>query len=314
MIVSAIATTGVAAACSHGWDSYDPRLGTASASGSGGGNTQSTTASVSVSSTTVTSSASSTASASSGSATSSGAGGAGGADAGPPTYRDIILAEGPLAYWRLGESQGPTIVDEVGQHPGKASVKGLTYGVPGLIAGNTAMSFDGTYGAIDVAGGWDFAGKAPYTFEMWLKLAPATNAYPRIISKESQTALRQGYLLIGGAPADGGSPSIGTERWENGNDLLAVYFHGALDASKWAHVVARFDGSNGAMFVNGVLANDYGTDPDSGLLPVVSSLTIGAEANNGSHFAGSIDELAIYGKALSDAVIASHHTAGLAGL
>ena len=28
-------------------------------------------------------------------------------------YRDLVLSRNPVAYWRLGESAGPTAVDEV---------------------------------------------------------------------------------------------------------------------------------------------------------------------------------------------------------
>ena len=298
MLFSVTATTLGAVACSHGWDSFDPRLGTASASGSGGGTTQSTSASESASSTT----------------TSSASSGAGGADAGPPTYRDIVLADGPLAYWRLGDSHGPTIVDEVGGHPGSASTKGLTSGVPGLIAGNTAVTFDGHFGNIAVPGGWDFAGQSPFTFEVWVKLAPSTNSYPRILSKEAATGPREGYLLLSGDPGDGGSPYFGLERWSAGTDILAVYYHGPVSAAQWTHVVTRFDGGNGAVFINGQVAQSYGTDPDAGLHTNPSPLTIGSGTPTGDSFAGSLDELAIYGKGLSDTEIANHYTAGLAGL
>jgi hypothetical protein len=299
----------VAVACSHDWDGYDPRLGAASSSAS----SASAGGATSVGATTSATVASSTA----------GTGGAGGAvapdagndadaDAGPPTYRDIILAEGPLAYWRLGDPTGPLIADEVGLHPGTASAKGLTYGVPGLVAGDTAMSFDGQSGTINVAGAWDFEGLAPYSFEVWVKLAPATNSYARIISKETKSAPRGGYCLLGGAPADGGSPFFGNERWEDANDILSVYFHGPVAAGKWTHVVARFNGDHGAIFVNGALVNSYGTPADAGLLINSSPFVIGSDANLGQHFAGSLDEMAVYGKALSDLVIANHYVAGLA--
>lgn len=313
MIFSAHATTVGAVACSHGWDSYDPRLGTASASGSGGGSAQTSTAAGTASSTTSASSSASSTSAASSSAT-GGTGGSGGADAGPPTYRDIILADGPLAYWRLGDTQGPTIVDEVGQHPGTATVKGLTYGVPGVLAGNTAMSFDGSSGNIGVPGGWDFAGNSPYSFELWAMLGAPTNDYPRIISKEENNDPRQGYLLLAGVTPDGGSPFFGTERWRDNQNILATFYHGPVSGTEWTYVVARFDGALGEIFVNGALAQTDANGSDAGIIATVKSFTIGGASNQGSHFTGSLDEVAVYGKALSDAVIASHYSAGIAGL
>lgn len=309
-IFSGAATAVTAVACSHGWDSYDPRLGTASASSAGGGTAQSSTAAETASSSAV---ASSTSVASS-SSTSSGSGGAGGADAGPPTYRDIILADGPLAYWRLGDTQGPTIVDELVQHPGTATSKGLTYGVPGLIAGDSAMSFNGINGSFDVPGGWDFTDKSPYTLEVWVKLGVPTNDYPRILSKEVNASPRQGYLLLAGGPVDGGSQFVGSERWRDNQNILAAFYHGPLSDTEWTHVVARFDGTEGELFINAMLVQSGGGGSDAGIVATGTTLTIGAQSDHGSHFSGSLDELAVYGKVLSDAEIANHYKAGTAGL
>jgi hypothetical protein len=58
-------------------------------------------------------------------------------------YRDVVLADTPKAYYRLGEGSGSTVADEIaGQH---GTVNGtVTFGVPGAIAGdtNTAISGD----------------------------------------------------------------------------------------------------------------------------------------------------------------------------
>ncbi len=305
-----------AVACSHGWDSYDPRLGTASASSAGGGSAQTSTAAETASSTTAAASSGSTSGATSSSTTSSSSSssGAGGADAGPPTYRDIILADGPLAYWRLGEAQGPTIVDEVGQHPGAGTATGLTYGVPGLLVGNTAMSFNGSSGSITVAGGWDFLDKAPYSFEVWAKLGVSTNDYPRILSKEHNGVPRQGYLFLAGTSPDAGLPFFGSERWLDDQNILATFYHGPISATDWSYVVATFDGKVGTIYLDGALAQTGGTGADGGIVATGTSFTIGATSGLGSHFSGSLDELAIYGKALSDAEILNHYKAGIAGL
>jgi hypothetical protein len=201
----------------------------------------------------------------------------------------------------------------VGPHPGIATASGLTYGVPGLLAGDTAIAFNGSNGSIGVAGGWDFPGETVYTIELWAKLAPSTNDYPRIISKEENSTPREGYLLLAGAPTDGGSPFFGVERWHKDKNILAAYFNGPVPAMAWTYVVYRFDGSKGAIFINGALADMGGTSTDAGLAPTSKELTIGSTSGQGSHFAGTLDEIAFYGKALSGAVIVNHYNAGLAG-
>ncbi|NOX55975.1 MAG: tandem-95 repeat protein, partial [Planctomycetes bacterium] len=65
---------------------------------------------------------------------------------GRKSYSEIVLADGPLAYWRLGESSGPPFVDATGNGRNLTSVSGNPeYGQPGAIMGDpdTAIRFDG---------------------------------------------------------------------------------------------------------------------------------------------------------------------------
>ena len=65
------------------------------------------------------------------------------AEAGASLYRATVLADGPLAYYRLDDT-GSVAKDEVGAHDG--TYTGKPSRVPGAIAGesNGAASFDGT--------------------------------------------------------------------------------------------------------------------------------------------------------------------------
>ena len=302
MILGVATTTVAAIACSHGWDSYDPRLGTASASGAGGGSEQSSTTTVGASTGTTSSVAAS-----------SGGAGVGGADSGPPTYPEIILADAPLAYWRFGEAHGQTIADAVGQHSGAASRSGLTYGVPGIVEGDTAIAFDGDQGRILVADAWDFEGQSPYSFEVWIKLTPNDSSFSRILAKEQSGNPRQGYIFIASDRGDAGLPSIAMERWVDGDKVLHNVFTGAIDSTKWTHVVARYDGALSEIFINGVSVISNAPSVDAGLVPNTGVLTLGAGNAGGSPFSGTMDELAIYGRALSNTEIERHYKAGSAG-
>ena len=80
----------------------------------------------------------------------------------------------------------------------------------------------------------------------------------------------------------------------------------------WAHLVAIHDGTNKTFYVNGEL---IGSMPN-GLLPNDESITrIGAgatESPNGNYFfAGVIDEVAVYQKALSQDRILTHFVTAL---
>jgi hypothetical protein len=284
------------AACHHDWDPLDPRLGASTSTGSGGA---------------LATSSSSTASSSSGDAGRVDADAEGGA-ASP--YRDAVLADQPIAYFRFEEAEGPTLADETGHHPGTTSTAGLTYGVPGAVPGS-ALGFDGSNGYATIASPPDFAALAPYTFETWIKLSAPHEVYPRVLSKEVLTAPRQGYnllasLLPDGGPLDAGQ-DIGLERYPEGDGgQVAVYRTSGLSSTDWHHLAGRFDGARLTILVDGV-AGPSGDPSDAGLVPLpASSLFIGWDGRIGQgHFAGYLDELAIYDKALTDAQIAAHYQA-----
>ncbi len=80
-------------------------------------------------------------------------------------------------------------------------------------------------------------------------------------------------------------------------------FAGALDAtstlplSVWSHLAATFDGATLRLYVNGV---QVASEPvQAQIATSTGALTIGGDALYGQHFAGRIDEVRIYSRALS---------------
>ena len=75
------------------------------------------------------------------------------ANANTSAYALAVLADAPVAYWRLGETGGTQALDSAGTNHGTLS-GGITLGQPGALAdGSTAMRFDGVDGtAVSVPG------------------------------------------------------------------------------------------------------------------------------------------------------------------
>src|SRR5215471_5997902 len=86
------------------------------------------------------------------------------------TYKDQVIADGAIAYWRLDELSGTTAVDIIGGNNGTIS-GGVTLGQTGALAdGNKAMAFDGSSGKIAVPNGaYKQFGTGPLTIEAWAK-------------------------------------------------------------------------------------------------------------------------------------------------
>lgn len=86
----------------------------------------------------------------------------------------------------------------------------------------------------------------------------------------------------------------------------------ALPANTWSHLAATYDGSDLALYVDGVLADSTAA---SGAISTNNFLwTIGRNADASSgHFAGRVDEVKIYSTALSANEVEAEYDAGVAG-
>ena len=222
-------------------------------------------------------------------------------------YSDTVLADNPLAYWRLGDAALPTAKDEIGagngNNPGTC-VNSPSLGQAGGLVGDpdTAVrlsSGSAQYVNIPDAAVFDFSGGThgqPFTLEAWVKKA-SNFSYSRLIDK-TQAGVAQGYGLD---MRDAGFRMLGTT---NGS----FSYNTAGNTTDWFHVVAVSNGAGTAeVFVNG---QSIGTAGFSSLNPWTGPLRIGADSGGGSNLNATVDEAAVYGYALTPDQIAHHHSIG----
>ena len=94
-----------------------------------------------------------------------------------PGYDDVVLADRPISYWKMGESSGPLVADTLGAVP-------LTFGdTTGVLRGEPAIApglgkslrvSDGNHGTL--AGAAPSPLRPPLTWEAWV--SPNTIGYP----------------------------------------------------------------------------------------------------------------------------------------
>jgi len=58
------------------------------------------------------------------------------------SYQSEVLADNPNGYWQLNEAAGPTVLDYSGNGLDMTAFNTPTFGVPGPVINNTAVSFD----------------------------------------------------------------------------------------------------------------------------------------------------------------------------
>ncbi|PZR71723.1 MAG: hypothetical protein DLM66_00170 [Candidatus Dormiibacter spiritus] len=228
----------------------------------------------------------------------------------PKNYPYAVLADNPLAYYRLDET-GSTFVDVVGGHNGTgsggyASTAGLLSQLPGNLP-DAAVSFNGSTGRIDLPSGYDpSAGRTTFSLEFWFQPAgiPASDS-----------------RLIANAHTD--SDKLGFQAWLSGSGTRLDVAVGLT--SVWAgagvnltfgtaryQVGFSYDGSQPRLFINGLQVAVGGIN--AGTIAAASFPISFARnpAYNGDYFAGVIDEVSFYGQALGADRFLAHYLAGAA--
>lgn len=224
-------------------------------------------------------------------------------------YVSSVMADQPLAYWRLDEDAGTIATDSTGGHYDGTYSNGVTLGVPGILAGDTAASFDGDGGYVDIGAHLAFLQEAAFSIEAWIRPSRIDGAFRGVVSNESPSiSQRFGYLLYIERPADGGVVS-GFERWNGGMSNPTVHM-GDVAQGAWTHVVGTFDGTNEEYFVNG---SPVSADNGPIKITTTGSFVIGAlnSAATPTFFAGTIDEVAVYNHALAPRCVEAHYNLAL---
>jgi len=224
-------------------------------------------------------------------------------------YREIILADSPAAYWRLGETAGTTAADETGSHAGTYQ-GACTLGRPGAIASSAD-------GALQVAGaGYVDLGNvlnatADMSVECWVKLS-ATGVHQDVVSKE------------GDGPASGYELGFAADNRVIWGVFAGTYYNigaggsGSLqisDTTLWHHLVGVRDSAAGLLrlYVDGVQVDTAACGPGVAASP--QPLLLGAYPHVGApslKLSGYLDEVAIYAAALTAQQVRRHYTEGLA--
>ena len=147
---------------------------------------------------------------------------------------------GLIDYYRLDESSGPTILDSKGLSAG--SIIGGTFGQPGAISPNTAVSFNGTSdsGAIPL----NLSGTNKVTIEFWLKWnAYANNDALAMEFTPNFNENNGGFLVDPNSGEFGGT--FGDRHRHGSGDRNSIFFQ-RPSAGAWHHYAIVIDTSAAA--------------------------------------------------------------------
>lgn len=231
-------------------------------------------------------------------------------------YSALILASSPVAYWRCSESSGAgSLADSSGNSHTMTLNGTTTTGVAGKNSrlGSAAKFAVGSYGTVPSSAPFRIAGDL--TLECWIKFDSAlTNG----------DAVALGYCVVTGET----SATNAQYQWniQHTGSVEFAWFHeynsgvnqsGEISvsfvATDWTHCVLRRDttAKKYSAWVNGAKAGEqsYSSNPTGGGSTVFQ---FGRNPATGStsNVDRTVDEVAVYSSALSDAEIFEHYRAG----
>lgn len=210
-------------------------------------------------------------------------------------YHQVVASDAPIAHWPLNETTGTTAADLAGANTGTYT-NGPTLGATGALSGNgdTAASFDGVDDSVNIADTSALRLNGSFTIEFWAKLDTFANTWPGVVQK-GNSGTADGYLVW--YTSDG---KLVFKR----NNVERATTTGQLTTS-YKHFAVTYDGSTVRWYVNGVLdtsfAQTYPTNAGT------AQLRLGRGDHAGDQ---TMDEVAIYGAALSADQLLDHYRAG----
>jgi hypothetical protein len=206
-----------------------------------------------------------------------------------------------VGAWGFDEASGTTATDSSGR-ANTGTLNGATRNASGRFG--SALSFDGVNDWVTVPDADSLDLTTGMTIEAWIRPSAIGSLWRTVMLKEQPSSLI--YALYAG---DGlGRPA--TDVFTTSDRGFSGTTATALNA--WTHLAATYDGTTQRLYVNGVQAATLAT---SGSIRVsTGALRIGGNGTwNDEWFAGLIDEVRVYNRALTATEIQADMTVPITG-
>lgn len=212
-------------------------------------------------------------------------------------YRDVVMASGPLVYWRFDEAVGPTAVDSSGNGFHGTYSGSPVFGEPGVDGSQRAVWFDGVNDYASVA-------SPPLTSvsaSIWFK-APSSP----FVQQGFLVSMRSTFIIHPTPP--------NTVTWyiQRGTGWQSLANVPVSDITQWHNYVGTYDEVTGrsSLYIDGELVDTSVFGAGSLIVPS-SPLSVGYDNGGGStrKGVGVYDEFALYDRALTPLEVATHYAA-----
>ena len=218
----------------------------------------------------------------------------------PSLHSQTTPVTGVVGFWKFDEGSGATISDSSGNGNSGMLASGLASPswVPGRIG--SALSFDGSDDSASVpdSQSLNITGNQ-FSISAWVNPRAQSNPFADIVSKRS--GLLTQYFLWENWDSATRQVDFATGLYNGTNVYVSSpTFH---PLNQWYQVAAVYNGTRLRLFVDGSLEIDQRVTGN--LLPLNMPVTIGFTPSFNYYFNGTIDDVRIYNRSLSQDDIAS---------
>lgn len=205
---------------------------------------------------------------------------------------------GLVGHWKLNETTGTTAVDATGNNEGtmQNGLDASTDSVAGQVG--TALNFDGIGDYIEIPNSALLEPEDEITVSAWVNWTdPASGTFQKIfaLSKDDQTSPYQSYALEQNMSQTALQFEVNIGGTLRGSGAYTV------TSGSWIHVVGTWgSGEPVRLYVNGALASE--SSPYSGNIvyyTMPANIGRGSNGEADTEWAGQIDDVRVYSRALS---------------
>lgn len=197
-----------------------------------------------------------------------------------------------IGYWNFDEASGLTSADSSsnGNH-GTLTGSGVTHSTllpPTSCFVNThSLAFDGSGGYVGIADNASMDPTNAISISFWMNPDTVNNGYQHIVFKQGPVVTSYGVWL--------NDDHIYME--DNDDSVRGMNSNSTVTAGAWHYITVTYDGTTQSLYIDGVLDNSQ-VIPGITLTYTNSPVKIGSGDYN-NPFAGYVDDLRIYNRALT---------------
>jgi hypothetical protein len=208
----------------------------------------------------------------------------------------VAQTAGLVAAYSFDEAAGSLAGDSSATNSHTGTIQGATWVSAGRFG--SALRFNGTNALVTVADAADLDLGSGMTLEAWVNPS-ALSGWRTAILKEKPAGLSYALYAHDNAPRP--ATYINT-----GSSDIAASGSSGLSLNAWTHLASTYGGGTLRLYVNGVQVRAVAVNGN--LVASSLPLRIGGNAIWGEYFAGLIDEVRVYNRALSTAEIQADMT------